>query len=167
MADRQFETGGFAARLLAQVGDELQQAQWRGERRVLGGRDAVLPHRYVAGGRNLLAELGRRQYAAMAGLGTLRQLHLDHLHLRINRLLGEARLVETAVMVAAAEIARAQLPDQIATAFAMVGRDRAFAGVVVEATALGTAIEGADRRCRQRTETHRRNVEHAGRIRLL
>ena len=111
-----------------------------------------------------MADLGRRQHPAVAGLGPLRQLDLDHLHLRRARVLGEACLAETAIVVAATEITRADLPDQVAAGFAVVGRDRAFAGVVVEIPALGARVERADGIGRQRAEAHRRDVEHAGRV---
>jgi hypothetical protein len=70
------------------------------------------------------------QDAAMAGLGTLADLDLDHLHLRVLRLGGEAFGVEAPVLGAAAEIAAAQFPDQVAAVFAVVGADAAFAGVM-------------------------------------
>ena len=80
---------------------------------------------------------GARQHAAVAGLGALAELELDHLHLRVGRaLLGEALRAEAAVVVAAAEVARADLPDQVAAVLAVVAADRAFAGVVREAAAL-------------------------------
>jgi BioD-like phosphotransacetylase family protein len=49
------------------------------------------------------------------------------------RLLGEALGAEAAVVVAAAEVARADLPDQVAAVLAVVAADAAFAGVVREA----------------------------------
>ena len=51
---------------------------------------------------------------------------------------------EDAVERAAAEIARADLPDDVAAAFAVIRRNRAFAGVVVEAAALGAFVERTD-----------------------
>ncbi len=102
----------------------------------------------------------------MAGLGALRELDLDHLHLRVARLRGEALLAEAARLVAATEVARADFPDQVAAGLAVVGRDRAFAGIVVEAALLRPGVERADGRRRQRAEAHRRDVEHAGRIGL-
>jgi hypothetical protein len=44
-------------------------------------------------------------------LRTLRQLHLDHLHLRLGGLLRELLGAEGAVVVAAAEVARRDFPD--------------------------------------------------------
>src|SRR5690606_887999 len=101
-----------------------------GEGRMARRRDAVHAGRHAAGQRDLRADLGRRQHPAVAGLGALRQLDLDHLHLRVARLRGEALLAEAAVVVAAAEVAGTELPDQVAAEFAVVGRNRAFAGVV-------------------------------------
>jgi hypothetical protein len=52
-------------------------------------RNAVLAGRHAAGQRDLDADLGRRQHAAMAGLGALAHLELDHLDLLVRRRLGE------------------------------------------------------------------------------
>ena len=60
---------------------------------------------------------------------------------------------------AAAEIARTNLPDQIAAVFEVVGADRTLAGVVGETTLCGPAVERFDRVARQRPEAHRRDVE--------
>ena len=102
----------------------------------------------------------------MAGLGTLRQLDLDHLHLWVGGVGREALLTETTVVGAATEVARADLPHQVATVLAVVRRNRAFPGVVIEATQLRALVQCADGVGRQRAEAHRRNVEHAGRVRL-
>src|SRR3546814_1286564 len=99
-------------------------------------RDAVQPLRHAAGGGDLGADLGPGQHAAVAGLGALRELELDHLHLRVARVGGETFLAEAAVLLAAAEVARADFPDQVAAVLAVVGRDRALACVVVEVAAL-------------------------------
>src|SRR3546814_4008772 len=77
-------------------------------------RDAVQPLRHAAGGGDLGTDLGPGQHAAVAGLGALRELELDHLHLRIARVGGETFLAEAAVLLAAAEVARADFPDQVA-----------------------------------------------------
>src|SRR3546814_2283009 len=69
-------------------------------------RDAVQPLRHAAGGGDLGADLGPGQHAAVAGLGALRELELDHLHLRVARVGGETFLAEAAVLLAAAEVAR-------------------------------------------------------------
>jgi hypothetical protein len=54
------------------------------------GRDAVHAHRHAARRGNLGRDLGARQHAAVAGLGALAELELDHLHLRVARVGGEA-----------------------------------------------------------------------------
>src|SRR6185503_21162140 len=94
-------------------------------------------------------------------------LELDHPDLvvvacRLGELLGR----EGAVGVAAAEVARADLPDDVAAAFAMVRAVAALAGVVREAAEPGAAVQRADRVGRQRAEAHRRDVEYRGRVRL-
>jgi hypothetical protein len=124
--------------------------------------DAVHAHRHAARGGDLGRDLGARQHAAVAGLGALAELELDHLHLRVAALAANLLLAEAAVVVAAAEVARADLPDQVAAVHAVVLADRAFAGVVREAAALGAAVERQDGVGRQRAEAHRRDVEDAG-----
>src|SRR5690606_2202600 len=110
MADRQLETGRLAAGELAQALDELQQADRRVEGTVRRRRDAVLAHRHATGLGNLRADLGRRQDAALARLGALAELELDHLHLRIGGIALEAFGIEAAVAIAAPEVARADFP---------------------------------------------------------
>jgi len=102
----------------------------------------------------------------MSWLGALRQLDLDHPHLRFTRVGDEALLVEAAIVVATAEVAGTDLPHQVAAVLAVVGRDRALAGIVIETAAFSTGVERADRVRRQRAEAHRRDVEHAGVVRL-
>jgi hypothetical protein len=55
------------------------------------------PDRHAARGGDLGRDLGRRQDAAVARLGALAQLDLDHLHLRSRGVGDEALLVEAAV----------------------------------------------------------------------
>ena len=73
---------------------------------------------------------------------------------------------ERAVVVAAAEVARADLPDQVAAVDAVVPADRAFAGVVREVAALGAGVQRQDGVRRERPEAHRRDVEDAGAVGL-
>ncbi len=68
-----------------------------------------------------MADLRRGQHAAVAGLGALAELQLDHLDLRILGALGKALGREGAVVVARAEVARADLPDDVAAALAVIG----------------------------------------------
>src|SRR5690606_6066428 len=120
----------LAARQLAQAGQELHHLHRGGERRVARRRKAVHAHRDAARSRDLGVDLGPRQQPALARLGALGELELDHLHLRIGGVGDEALLVEAAPLVAAAEVARADLPYQVAAMLAVVARDRALAGVV-------------------------------------
>src|SRR5690606_554469 len=100
----------------------------------------------------------------MPWLGALRQLDLDHFHLRIARVLYEALGIESAVRGAASEIAGSDFPDQVTPGLAMVGRDRSLATVVVEPAHLRALVERADRVGRQRAKAHRGNIEHTGRV---
>ena len=87
------------------------------------------------------ADLGAGQHAAVAGLGALAELELDHLDLVVLGVLGEFLGAERTVGIAAAEIARADFPDDVAAVFAMIGAIAAFAGVVGEIAFLGAAVQ--------------------------
>ena len=97
----------------------------------------------------------------MARLGALAELDLDHLDLRIARIGPKFFGVEGAIVIAATEIARGHLPDQVAAVFAVVHRDRTVTGVMRKASALGTGIERADGIGAERAKTHGRDIEHA------
>ncbi len=80
-------------------------------------------------------DLGGRQDAAVPGLRALAELDLDHLHLRGLAACSAKRSgSKRPLRIAAAEVAAADFPDQIATEFAVIGTDAALAGVVRKAT---------------------------------
>ena len=132
-----------------------------------GGRDAIDAHRNLARFGNLGGDLGGGQHPAMSGLGTLTELELDHLDLRVGGLFGKAFWIEGAVMVPAPEIARADLVDQIAAALTVIAADPAFAGVMGKAAHLGPLIKRKDRIGRERAEGHCGNIVERRRIGLL
>src|SRR5882724_3169282 len=101
----------------------------------------------------------------MTGLGALADLELDHLDLIVGRDTRELVRIEGAVAVTAAEIAGADLPNDVAAILAMIGADAALAGVVREAALLGAGIQRAHRIGAERAETHRRDIEHRRRVR--
>src|SRR6202140_5696345 len=129
-----------------------------------GRRNAVLAHRDAPDPGYFFRALGRRQPPAMPGLGALADLEFDHLHLIVASDAGEFLRIEAAVAVAATEIARADLPDDVAAIFAVVRADAALAGVVREAALLGAGIERAHRVGTERAKAHRRDVEDRSRI---
>src|SRR5690606_12067160 len=98
-----------------------------------------------AGGGDLLGDLRPREHAAMARLGTLRELDLDHPDLLEGGVGDEALLVETSFDVATAEIAAADLPDEVAAELVVVSPALAFAGVVAEVREHRAAVELPDR----------------------
>ena len=102
----------------------------------------------------------------MAGLGALRHLDLDHLDLRQGRVRAERLRVEVAVRVPAAEVAGADLPDQVAAGLLVVARQPALAGVVGEAARLGALVHRPDRGLAQGAEAHRGDVQHRGGVGL-
>ena len=87
------------------------------------------------------------------------ELDFNHFHLRALRLFGKAPRVEMAVGGAAAEIAAAQLPHQIAVVFPVIAADAALTGVVVEIALGRTEVERADGIGGERAEAHSRNVK--------
>src|SRR5260221_14280227 len=95
----------------------------------------------------------------MARLGALAELQLDHLDLRVGGADGEQLRREGAIGVARAEVARTDLPDDVAPTFTMVGAVAAFAGVMGEAAELGAAVQGPDGVGTERAEAHGRDVE--------
>jgi hypothetical protein len=115
MSDAELETDRLARGQLAQSRDEVHQLHRRRERLVTRWRYAIDAHRHAAGRRDFARYLGGGKHAAMAGLGALRKLDLDHLDLRIARSRLEALGAERAVLVAAPEVTAAELPDDVAT----------------------------------------------------
>ena len=75
----------------------------------------------------------RRQHAADAGLGALAELERDALDVVVRGLVAELGRVEAAVLGARAEVAAADLPDEVAAVLEVVLRQAALAGVVREA----------------------------------
>ena len=102
----------------------------------------------------------------MPGLGALGDLDLDHLDLGQRSSLAEGLGVEVAVSVAAAEVAGADLPDQVAARLLVVLRQAALAGVVGEPTGLRTLVHRPDGGLAQSPEAHRRDVQHRRRVGL-
>ncbi|MCY1523661.1 hypothetical protein D9M68_585650 [compost metagenome] len=159
MAHAEFEAHRLAAGQLAQARHEFHQADGGVEGGVGGRRVAVLPGGDAARLGDLGRDLARGQDAAVPGLGALGQLDLDHLDLRRTGVLDEGLFRERAMLVAAAEIARADIPDQAAPGLAVIAADAALAGVVREVALARAFVQGQDGVGRQRAEAHRRYVE--------
>jgi hypothetical protein len=71
----------------------------------------------------------------------LRQLELDHLDLGHGGDVGELLAGKAAVVVAAAEIAGAHLPDRVSAMLQMIRAHPAFAGVVGDTAQSGAPVE--------------------------
>src|SRR5262244_2116427 len=140
VADAELEADRLAAGQVAQLRNEVHHLHRGLERRVARRRDAIDADRHTARVRDLRRHLGTRQHTAVARLGPLRELDLDHLDLPLLRLRGEPVGAEGAVLVAAAEIAAADLPDQVTAEFAMIAADAALAGIVGEAPSLAPRL---------------------------
>ena len=89
LAEAEFHPDRLAAGQFAQLPDEGHQFERSRKGAVAGRRDAIPAHRHAANGGDFRRDLGRRQHAAMAGLGALAQLDLDHPDLRVFRRRGE------------------------------------------------------------------------------
>ena len=126
-----------------------------------GGRDAVLAHRHAARREISLLTFGAGSTPPWPGLAPWLSLISTILICSLRRGGRELLGGERAVGIAAAEIARADLPDDVAAAFAVIGAEAAFAGVVREAAHLGAGVERADGVGAERAEAHGRDVEHA------
>src|SRR5699024_2732749 len=124
-----------------------------------GWADTGLAHGDAADLGDLLRDLGPRQHSADARLRALGQFERDHLDLRVLGLLGEHLGVEPAFGGAGAEVRGAELPDEVAAVFAVVGRDRALTGVMGDPAHRRALVQGADGVVAQRAEAHRRDVE--------
>src|SRR5690606_35350052 len=166
MAQAELESDALTLGQLAQPRHEMQQPDGRVEGAVAGGGIAVLPRRHAARLGDLGRDLAAGQYAAVARLGALRQLYLDHLHLRHTGVAREGFLGERAVGVAAPKVAGADVPDQRAARLAMVAADAAFDGVVREIALARAYVQGHDGVGGQGAEAHGRDVECRHRIRL-
>ena len=147
--------------------DEIKQCVRGPEGAVRGGAGAVPITRDAAGLRDLRADLRPRQQAAGAGLGALTQFDLDRANLRTPRDgLLQPRHAEAAVGLTAAEVAGADLPDQLPSV-EVIWRDAPFAGVVQAAGDLCPAVERFDRRAAQGSEAHARDVDDRRRTERL
>ena len=166
VADAKLEADRLAAAQAPELGDEAHHLERGREGAVARRRKAVAADRHAADRRDFFGDFRRRQHAAVAGLGALAELDLDHLDLVVGGRGGEAGGIERAFGGAATEIARADFPDHVAAALAVIGAEAAFAGVMGEAAERRAAIEGANGVGAQRAEAHRRDVEDGRRIGL-
>ena len=165
LAHAQLEPDRFAVGQFAETRNELQQPDRRRKRGMAGGRDHVAAKRHPADARDFGRDFRRGQNAAVPRLGALRQLDLDHLDGRQAGLLLKQRGRKRTVGRAAAEIARPDLPDQVAAVLQVVRADAALPRVVGEVAALRPVVEGEDRVAAQRAVAYGRHVQQAGRVR--
>ena len=166
LADAQLESDRLPAGCVAELFHEVEQPRRGRKRGVRRRRDHVLAGGDPANLDNLRGELLRRQNAAVPGFGTLRQLDLDHFHIRQRCPFCELLHAETAGPVAAAEIPRPDLPDEVPTRLQVIGTQAAFAGIVGKTTDLGTCVEREHGVLAERAVAHARHVEHRCGVRL-
>src|SRR3546814_111251 len=130
-----------------------------GEGAVLGRRIAVLPYGYAPRLGDFGSHFWTRQYAAVAWLSPLRQFDLYHLDAGQAGAAGKDFLGKISLFIAAAEIARADVPDKVALVFQMVAADAALAGVVGEVAQRRAFVKRQHRIGREGAKAHRRYVQ--------
>ena len=138
--------------------DEVEQPVDVGELRVPRRADAVHALRHPARRGDLRRHLDAGQHTTEPRLGALAELDLQRAHRRRGHRVLEPGEVEAAVLVTAAEVAAADLVDQVAAA-AVVGRDAALAAVLQAPRQRRAAVERGDGVGRQRTEAHAGDVD--------
>src|SRR5699024_1959260 len=154
----QLEPGRLTPGKLTHPGDELDQPGGRIEDLMRRGADAFLPLRYLPGCGNLCIDLRARQHTADTGLGALAELEGDALDLLSLGRVGEIVRIEVTVGSARAEVAGADLPDQIPAMLLVVPRKAALTGVVGEAADRSPFVQRTDRIGGERAEAHRRDI---------
>jgi len=142
------------------LGDEVHQLDRRGNALWRDGETQSSPIRMPRVSAISWVTLCLGRIPPWPGLAPLAHLDFNHAYLRVLGLHREAFRIEMAVAGAAAEVAAAQFPGQVAAVFAVIGADAAFAGVVGEVTQLGALVERADRVGAQRAEAHGRDIEY-------
>src|SRR5581483_2655106 len=120
MADAKLDAGRLSPRQPPQRVDKVEQLDRRGKCRMIRWRNAVLAHRYAARLGDFGGDLSARQHAAVARLCPLRELHFDHLDLRIGGLRRELVRIEATLGRSTTEVAARDLPNQIAAVFAVI-----------------------------------------------
>ena len=163
-ADAKLDAHRLSAAQFAQLPDEVDHSTRIGERGMTGWGEHRGVRFHMPEARDLLGVLGRRKHAPMPGLGALRQLQLDHLDRLVRGLLPEQVGIEMAILVAAAEVARTDLPDHVAAVVQVVVAEPAFTGVVVEAALLRSGVQCQHGIGAQGAEAHGRDVEQTGLI---
>src|SRR5699024_6977245 len=103
---------------------------------------------------------------ADTGLGALAELEGDALDLLSLGRVGEIVRIEVTVGSARAEVAGADLPDQIPAMLLVVPRKAALTGVVGEAADRSPFVQRTDRIGGERAEAHRRDIQQRHRVRL-
>ncbi|MNY05429.1 hypothetical protein D3C86_1381520 [compost metagenome] len=102
----------------------------------------------------------------MARFRSLREFDLDHLYVIQYGSFGKLLIREISVIVTAAEIARTDIPYDIA-AFEVVRRKSSFSRIMVKSALLGSGIQCLYGVLAQGTKTHGADIVKAGIIRLF
>ena len=145
VADAQLEADRLAAGERAQLLDELHHLDRRREGAVRSRRDAVdaraTPRAAAISG----VTFGPGRTPPWPGLAPCDSLISIIFTCGSSAFAAKRSSLNEPSLVAAAEVAGADLPDQVAAMLAVIPADRALAGVVREAAALGAGVEREDR----------------------
>src|SRR4051812_42098559 len=107
-------------------------------------RKHILTHRHSSDPGDFLRYFFGRENASMRGLGSLRELELDHLHLGTAGVLLEQLGREITLGVAAAEVSGSNLPDEVPPRLKMVRSQSSLSRVVGEPSVFGPSVESKD-----------------------
>ena len=122
------------------------------------------PFFYAADFRYFSGNFYCRENAALARLGALTQLELDHFHLFEVAEFTQFVVTEISVAVSNAVFRGTDLKDNVAPAFQMPGRQSAFAGIQPVARHARSVRQRKYRRFRYRAIAHRRHVDDRHRL---
>jgi len=158
----EFADGGFDADgepgALGDGFDKVEEGVGVEECAVARGGDAVFALGDASDLGDLGGDFGGGEDASDPGLGALGEFDLDGADLGLITLFNEPIERELAIGISASEVARADLPDEIA-AGVVVGGDAALAGVLHGAGDGDPAVDGFDSGPRERSETHGGGVD--------
>ncbi len=149
-----FSSGGFAQGL-----DPFKQLDWCAKGRVCGGGNHVLVRWDQPDLGDLLGNLGSGKNAPVAWLGSLGEFDFDHADLFVGRTFLELLEIKAPIRLTTTKVARADLPDDVASGLEVVRAEAAFSSIVGEVSDLCAAVEGEDGVFTEGAEAHRGDVQ--------
>ena len=139
--------------------DDVQHLVYAAERGMTRRADDRPSFRDTADRRDLRRDLRGGKHAAEAGLGSLAELELDGAHRMLLHHGRQALEVESAALVACAEVPRAELPDEVA-AVQVMRCDAALSRVVQASRQRRAAVQRLHGGPGKRSEAHPADADH-------